>query len=125
MSAAIAISLAAICYLAVFTVSSIPATTAALVVIGLCGMSYGLLMAHARAFMPPHLVGPRRHPDELLLDRRRRRRCSLRPAAVVTANAVPGEPAAAYSALFTFYAAMLGVALAIYLFSRDAKPEKH
>jgi hypothetical protein len=44
---------------------------------------------------------------------------------VVTAGIVPGEPAAAYTALFTFYAVVLGLALAIYLLARDAKPEKH
>lgn len=44
---------------------------------------------------------------------------------VVTASIVPGEPAAAYTALFTFYAVVLGLALAIYLLARDAKPEKH
>jgi predicted MFS family arabinose efflux permease len=119
-----AISFAAICYLAVFTVSSIPATTAALVVIGLCGMSYGLLMAHARAFMPPHLVG-RGVTLMNFFSIGGVGAMQFATGAVVTANAVPGEPAEAYSALFTFYVAMLGVALAIYLFSRDAKPEKH
>jgi len=44
--------------------------------------------------------------------------------AVVTASTVPGEPAAAYGTLFGFYALMLGLAVAIYLFSRDAKPER-
>jgi hypothetical protein len=41
---------------------------------------------------------------------------------VVTAAAVPGDPAAGYTALFGFYVLMLGLALLIYLFSRDAKP---
>ena len=27
------------------------------IIIGLCGGSYGLLMAHARAFVPAHLTG--------------------------------------------------------------------
>jgi hypothetical protein len=35
---------------------------------------------------------------------------------------VPGEPAAAYSTLFSFYAAALGLSLLAYLFARDAKP---
>ncbi|GLS28556.1 Sugar phosphate permease [Mesorhizobium albiziae] len=117
------ISLAAICFLAVFTVSSISATTAALVVIGLCGMSYGLMMAHARAFFPPHLVG-RGVTLMNFFTIGGVGAMQFATGAVVTANAVPGEPAAAYTALFTFYAVMLGIALAIYLFSRDAKPER-
>ena len=35
----------------------LPATTLLLIVIGLAGGSYGLLMAHARAFVPAHLTG--------------------------------------------------------------------
>ena len=42
---------------------------------------------------------------------------------VVTASTVPGEPAAAYEALFWFYAAALAFALVVYLFAQDAKPE--
>lgn len=118
------ISLAAILFLALFTVSSLAATTVALVVIGLCGMSYGLLMAHARAFMPPHLVG-RGVTLMNFFSIGGVGAMQFATGAVVTANAVPGEPAAAYSALFFFYAGMLGLALAIYLFSRDARPERH
>ena len=33
------------------------ATTLLFIVIGLAGGSYGLLMAHARAFVPAHLTG--------------------------------------------------------------------
>ena len=51
------ISLGALAYLALFTVTSVPETTVVLVIIGMCGMGYGMLMAHARAFLPPHLIG--------------------------------------------------------------------
>ena len=98
--------------------------TLLLVVIGVAGGSYGLLMAHARAFVPAHLTG---------------RGVTLMnffaiggvgvmqfaTGAVVTAAAVPGDPATAYAALFGFYAVVLAVSLAIYLFARDAKPETH
>ena len=40
-----------------------------------------------------------------------------------TAATVPGKPAVAYSALFGFYALMLGITVIIYLFSQDARPE--
>jgi MFS family permease len=118
-----AISVVAIGYLALFTVSSITATTVALVVIGLCGMSYGLLMAHARAFLPPHLVG-RGVTLMNFFSIGGVGAMQFATGAVVTANVVPDKPAAAYTALFAFYAAMLGIALLIYLFSRDAKPER-
>ena len=42
---------------------------------------------------------------------------------VVTATDASGGPAAAYQALFWFYALMLGLTVLIYLASRDAKPE--
>jgi MFS family permease len=117
------INLLVISYLAVFTVSTVSTTTVALVAIGLCGMSYGLLMAHARAFIPPHLVG-RGVTLMNFFSIGGVGAMQFATGAVVTANVVPGEPAAAYTALFTFYAVMLGIALLIYLFSRDAKPEK-
>jgi hypothetical protein len=81
-------------------------------------------MAHARAFMPPHLVG-RGVTLMNFFSIGGTGAMQFATGAVVTANAVPGEPAAAYSALFAFYAAILGITLAIYLFSRDAKPERH
>jgi MFS family permease len=117
------ISLMAISYLAVNTVTGIPSTTLVLVVIGVCGMGYGLLMAHARAFLPPHLVGR----GVTLMNFFSIGGVGLMQFAtggVVTASNVPGDPAAAYSALFAFYAVVLGIALAIYLLSRDARPEK-
>ncbi|WP_353641562.1 MFS transporter [Mesorhizobium sp. WSM2239] len=117
------ISLLAISYLAVNTVTGIPSTTLVLVVIGVCGMGYGLLMAHARAFLPPHLIGR----GVTLMNFFSIGGVGVMQFAtggVVTASILPGEPAAAYTALFTFYAVVLGLALAIYLLARDAKPDK-
>ena len=117
------ISLAAIALLAVNTVSSITTTTVLLVVIGVCGMGYGLLMAHARAFLPPHLVGR----GVTLMNFFSIGGVALMQFAtggVVTASLVPGEPAGAYAALFGFYAAVLALSLLIYLFARDARPER-
>lgn len=118
-----AISLLAILYLAFNTFSGLTSVTAALVVIGVCGMGYGLLMAHARAFLPPHLVGR----GVTLMNFFSIGGVGLMQFAtggVVTASAVPGEPAMAYAALFAFYAAVLGLTVVIYLFSRDARPER-
>jgi predicted MFS family arabinose efflux permease len=117
------ISLLAIGYLAINTQSSIAATTAVLIVIGIFGMGYGLLMAHARAFLPPHLVGR----GVTLMNFFTIGGVGLMQFAtggVVTASIAPDEPAAAYAALFAFYAATLALTLAIYLFACDAKPER-
>lgn len=117
-----AISLATLLLLAARPMPGLTETTVLLVAIGLSGGAYGLLMAHARAFFPKHLIG---------------RGVTLMnffaiggvgvmqfaTGAVVTANVVPDAPASAYQALFLFYAVALGLTFLAYLFSRDARPE--
>jgi predicted MFS family arabinose efflux permease len=119
-----AIGLGALAFLAVHPAPGIVVSALILMVIGVAGGSYGLMMAHARAFVPAHLTG---------------RGVTLMnffaiggvgvmqfaTGAVVTRAAVPSDPVVAYAALFQFYAAILTVSLAIYLFSRDARPETH
>lgn len=117
-----AIGLAALLYLAFNVVSSLTAVTIVFVIIGLTGGSYGLLMAHARAFLPPHLVG-RGVTLMNFFSIGGVGAMQFATGAVVTANVVPGDPTAAYAALFWFYVLMLGVALIIYLWARDARPE--
>ena len=97
-------------------------STALLVVIGLAGASYGLMMTHGRAFCPPHLTGR----GITLLNFFSIGMVGVMQfasGAVVSAATVPGDPTAAYVALYGFYAAVMGLALVIYLWSRDAKPE--
>lgn len=92
-----------------------------LIVIGLFGMSYGVLMAHARAYFPPHLVGR----GVTLMNF-----FSIGGAGIVqfatgpvySAAATSRDPASGYGVLFGFYATLLLMALAVYLFSRDARP---
>ena len=91
--------------------------------IGGGAVRYGLLMAHGRAFLPPHLTGR----GVTLLNFASIGGVGLMQFAtggVVTAYAVPGDPVAAYAALFWFYAIMLALSILIYLLVRDAKPEK-
>jgi hypothetical protein len=116
------ICLGALIFFAVHPAPGLFAAALVFVVIGVSGGSYGLLMAHARAFVPAHLTG---------------RGVTLMnffaiggvgvmqfaTGAVVTRAAVPADPTAAYAALFQFYALMLAISLAVYLFSRDARPE--
>ena len=113
--------LAALVFLALNPTAGVGTATVMLVVIGLAGASFGLMFAHGRAFLPPHLTGR----GITLLNFFSIGAVGVMQfvsGAVVTAATVPSDPAAAYSALFWFYAGSLGLALAIYLWSRDAKP---
>jgi len=94
-----------------------------LAMIGVCGASYGLLMAHASAFVPPHLTGR----GVTLMNFFSVGGVGLFQfvtGALVTHVAEPANPSAAYETLFWFYAAIVAVALVIFLFARDAPPKR-
>lgn len=115
------ICLTALAFLALVPAATIVAAATALVVIGVTGASYGMLMAHARAFFPAHLTGR----GVTLMNFFAIGGVGLMQFAtggVVSAAASPDRPAAAYVGLFVFYAVALGAALVIYLASRDAAP---
>ena len=116
------VGVAALVWLALNPTTTIAASTVAFVVIGLFGGSYGLLMAHARAFLPGHLTG-RGVTLMNFFSIGGVGAMQFATGAVVTSATVPGDPAAAYAALFGFYALMLGLSLAVFLFARDAPPE--
>jgi sugar phosphate permease len=118
------IGLLALLYLSVNAGTSIVVTTIVFVVIGLFGGAYGLLMAHARAFVPAHLTG-RGVTLMNFFSIGGVGAMQFATGGVVTATAVPGEPAVAYQALFFFYAAALALALLVYLAAKDARPETH
>ncbi len=115
------LSLLALTYLALNPVPGLTEVTILFVIVGLCGGSYGLLMAHARAFVPAHLTG-RGVTLMNFFSIGGVGMMQFMTGGVVTASAVPGDPAAEYAALFAFYVLMLGLALLVYLFARDAKP---
>lgn len=117
-----AVGVAALAWLALNPVTTIAASTVAFVVIGLFGGSYGLLMAHARAFLPGHLTG-RGVTLMNFFSIGGVGAMQFATGAVVTAATVPGNVSAAYAALFGFYALALALSLAIFLFARDAPPE--
>jgi nitrate/nitrite transporter NarK len=117
------LAMVALAALALMPASSLWTVTALLAVIGVTGASYGLLLAHGRAFLPPELTGR----GVTLLNFFSIGSVGLMQFAtggVVAVAAVPGEPDRAYTALFGFYAAMLAIALVFFLFARDAKPER-
>lgn len=91
-------------------------------VIGGIGMTYGVLMAHARAFLPTPVLGR----GLTLMNM-----CLIGGAAILQPLsglfmermlAAGMIPAAAHGALYGLFAVALLVTLVVYLFSKDAKP---
>ena len=112
--------LLALLYFALQPVPGIDIATALFIVIGVCGTSYGVLMAHGRAFLPVHLVGR----GVTLLNF-----CGIFGAGVMqflTGRIVSAQPdtssPATYQILFGTYAACLLLALLVYATSKDAPP---
>lgn len=91
------------------------------VLIGFFGATYAVQIAHGKSFVPAHLMG--RGVTFLNF-------CSIGGAGLfqwmsgwVVENSVdPSTPQAEYQALFLFYAVLMGLAIFVYLFSKDAKP---
>ncbi len=93
------------------------------VAIGIFGGSYGLLMAHGRAFLPAHLTGR----GVTLLNFFSIGGVGLAQfatGAVFSASSVPDNPVAGYHALWIFYAVTLAASVLVYVFARDARPER-
>ncbi len=103
--------------------SSLTTVTLLFIAIGVCGTSYGVLIAHGRAFIPPPLLGR----GVTLLNF-----CSIFGAGVMQFASGAfmesrHDPSSAnsYQQLFLVYAVLLAVTLVIYLFARDAPPGKN
>jgi MFS family permease len=112
----------AACFLALgsFDLAVIPATLV-MGALGAFGMTYGVLMAHGRSFVPDHLLG---RGITLLNVLFIGGAGVLQPVsgAVMTARAgLP--PADAYASLHTAFGLLLLAALAVYLFSRETRQE--
>ncbi|SOC05424.1 MFS transporter [Rhodobacter maris] len=94
--------------------------TALLAAVGFFGASFPVLMAHGRAFLPPHLVG--RGVTALNLVSIAGAGIGLflsRPVFAMASEA--GDPVAAYRALFLFFLVPVVGGLAVYLFARDSR----
>ena len=114
-----------LCVLLIFTFNPIPGlttTTALLVILGISGASYGVLMAHGRSFLPAHLVGR----GVTLFNFYSIVGVGLMQ--FVTGRVVEAQPdtssPATYQVLFGTYAAAVLIALAIYITSKDSAPVK-
>ncbi len=116
-----AVVLVAITWLYLAVEPPLSQVTLCLVAIGFFGAGYAVQIAHGRGFVPKHLTGR----GVTLLNF-----FSIGGAGVmqILSGTVVGTAAAAggkadgYSALYLFYAIMLGLALFLYLFSKDSKP---
>ncbi len=88
---------------------------------GLFGTSYGVLMAHCRAFLPAELVGR----GVTLLNFSSI--CGVGIMQFITGQVVASQSDQSapltYQLMFGSYAVILAAALCVYLFSRDAKPQ--
>jgi MFS family permease len=113
------VSLASLIYLAINPQAGVYAVTLAMFCIGLFGVSYAIQMAHGRSFLPPELVG-RGVTLMNFFNIMGTGVMQFATGAVVSASADPARPEAAYQALFSFYAVLLIVALAIFAFSKEA-----
>lgn len=93
-----------------------------LVAIGFFGTNFAVLMAHARGFFPAHLVGR----GVTLMNFFGIGGVGLLQFAsgiLVTRAEASYSVSGTYQLLFGFYALLLAVALLIYLFSTDSKPD--
>lgn len=94
-------------------------TLALLCGVGFFGSSFPMVVAHGRAFMPPHLVGRGVTLINLF---------GIGSAGVLQivtgrlhgALADPAVPSAPYAGLFAFYAGLVALGLVAYLWSRDS-----
>lgn len=110
----------AVCLLGLwkFGDSTVITATILLIGVGLFGLSFPLMMAHGRSFIPPHLLG--RGVTFLNL-------CSIGGVGILQwitgrmheASSVSGPSAAPYQTLFLFFALLLLAGVAIYIFSED------
>ena len=92
-------------------------TLALLMAVGFFGASFPMVIAHGRAFFPPHLIGR----GVTLLNLFGLGAVGLSQVATghIHAATTGADPAAPYATLFAFFAVSLAVGLLVYAFSRD------
>jgi predicted MFS family arabinose efflux permease len=110
-----ALVLAALLALALAPAAGLWQATALLALAGLCGSAFPLIMGHARALFPPHLTGR----GVTLVNMFGIGGAGLLQFASRPIHGGIEDPAGAYRALFLFFAAVVGLGLLAYLFSRD------
>lgn len=102
-----------LCLFALWATGSAATATALLIAAGFFGASFPMVIAHGRAFIPPHLMG--RGVTLLNL-------FGIAPiglAQIATGRIYAANPAAPYEAVFLFFAVTTAAGLAVYLLSQD------
>ncbi len=100
---------------------SLPVAASLIAVIGVFGMTYGVLMAHGRSFVPDHLLG---RGITLLNVLFIGGAGLLQPLSGAMMTAMQHRPAAeAYAALHLMFGLLLLAGLAVYVFSKDNPPK--
>ena len=87
--------------------------TVAFAIVGFCGASFGIVIAHGRAFVPPHLMGR----GVTLLNLFGIAGAGI--AQVLTGQLHSAMQPAPYPAIFLYFAAITALGLAAYLFAQD------
>ncbi len=116
------VAVTAICF-ALLALPGLP-LAAAIAIMGLIGgfgMTYGVLMAHGRSFVPDHLLGRGITLLNVLFIGGAGVLQPLSGALMTRMQDHP--PAEAYATLHLIFAGLLAVGLAIYLFARDNPPK--
>jgi len=116
------VSVTALCF-ALLAMPGLPLGPAILVMglLGGFGMTYGVLMAHGRSFVPDHLLG---RGITLLNVLFIGGAGVLQPLSGALMSALKDHPpATAYATLHLIFAGLLAVGLAVYLFARDNPPK--
>ncbi len=108
-------------FLAVYLLSGVIITTILFILVCMLGLSYGVMMAHAKAFYPSHLLG-RGVTLMNFFSIGGSGLMQLLSGYVYDASIVVGDPAAGFQTLFWFYTVVATVAVVFYFFTQDAKP---
>ncbi|MDX5402656.1 MAG: MFS transporter [Rhodobacterales bacterium] len=114
-----ALSCLALCALALWPQPGFVTAVILFAVVGLFGMSFPLIMAHGRSFVPPHLAGRGITLMNLVsIGGVGVMQVATGPLyrAVADPSAPAGQP---YAILFGFFAVLVLIGLVVYLFSRD------
>lgn len=114
------ITLTVLTLLALNPMTSLSRATGAMVVLGMTGMAYGVIIAHARAFLPAHLVG-RGMTLMNFFAIGGIGAMQFATGGIFTAWSTPADPLSGYVAVFSFYALAVALALTAYFFARDAR----
>ncbi len=115
-------TIAALAALALAPQMGVGTASAMFAVVGGVGMTYGVLMAHARAFLPTPLLGRGLTLMNMCLIGGAgilQPLSGLWMRAMTTAGMAPAD---AHAALYGGFALALAASLVVYLFARDAKP---